>query len=460
MPLTQTTGTKQLSDGNTQGTILGQSASDVIGFYGLTAGVSQPSGAAQAALPRGTALGMVATNATSQSPGGVTAQSTNEVTMTLGVTTNAATGASFALLSTDFLVVNKPTQQAGIGIGGIRFSGATQVAVQFGNLSSATVTATAGEKYGIVAIRGLPFVTQTVTPASVGAATTTEQIFTVTGARVGDAIAVLPPSATTNIVVASARVVSANRVGVTYGNTSPSTATTPASGTYTFFSTGGIDAAANVIDVQKNIGALTGPTSTNTSAQSITMTGLATSDVIAGVNKPTAQAGLLVGPGFVSGANALGMNFTNVGATVTPTTFEVYGVTVWRPAPVAPSVNYSQTLTPAAVPPNTTTSQTFTVTGLVASSMVFVNKPSIQPGLGVLGARVSGTNVLEITYANFTAATMTPTAETYTIVNMQQAVPDVGDTWIHGINPAATADTVLSNAIRAALVNTNFIAGA
>lgn len=36
-----TSNVKQLSDGNSNGTILGQSSSDLIGFYGLATGVAQ-----------------------------------------------------------------------------------------------------------------------------------------------------------------------------------------------------------------------------------------------------------------------------------------------------------------------------------------------------------------------------------------------------------------------------------
>lgn len=36
---------RQLSDGNSQGTILGRDASDIIGFYGVTTPVGQPKGA-------------------------------------------------------------------------------------------------------------------------------------------------------------------------------------------------------------------------------------------------------------------------------------------------------------------------------------------------------------------------------------------------------------------------------
>lgn len=42
MPLSTSTSVRQLSDGNTVGTVLGQSASDPIGFFGLAAGVVQP----------------------------------------------------------------------------------------------------------------------------------------------------------------------------------------------------------------------------------------------------------------------------------------------------------------------------------------------------------------------------------------------------------------------------------
>lgn len=42
---TQSNAPRQLSDGNSQGTILGQSSSDKIGFYGIAAPVVQPSGA-------------------------------------------------------------------------------------------------------------------------------------------------------------------------------------------------------------------------------------------------------------------------------------------------------------------------------------------------------------------------------------------------------------------------------
>jgi hypothetical protein len=41
MPLSSSNAVRQLSDANSQGTILGQSATDLIGFYGVTTGVAR-----------------------------------------------------------------------------------------------------------------------------------------------------------------------------------------------------------------------------------------------------------------------------------------------------------------------------------------------------------------------------------------------------------------------------------
>lgn len=41
MALSSSNAVRQLSDANTQGTIFGQSSSDLIGFYGLATGVSK-----------------------------------------------------------------------------------------------------------------------------------------------------------------------------------------------------------------------------------------------------------------------------------------------------------------------------------------------------------------------------------------------------------------------------------
>ena len=71
----------------------------------------------------------------------------------------------------------------------------------------------------------------------------------------------------------------------------------------------------------------------NTSAeQTFTVPGLRSGDVIAGVSKPTAQAGLGIVGYRVSAANTLAITFVNAtGTPITPTASETYLITWARP---------------------------------------------------------------------------------------------------------------------------------
>lgn len=80
---------------------------------------------------------------------------------------------------------------------------------------------------------------------------------------------------------------------------------------------------------------------------------------------------------------------------------------------------YTSTLTPSSVAANTTAEQTFTINGLSTLDLVFINKPSLDAGIGVLGARVSAANTLAITYINATGSPATPTSEEYKIVSIR-----------------------------------------
>ena len=69
-----------------------------------------------------------------------------------------------------------------------------------------------------------------------------------------------------------------------------------------------------------------------TAEQTFTCTGLRTGDVIVGVNKPTAQAGLGLVGGRVSAANTVAITFSNnTGSTITPTASETYQIIWARP---------------------------------------------------------------------------------------------------------------------------------
>ena len=87
----------------------------------------------------------------------------------------------------------------------------------------------------------------------------------------------------------------------------------------------------------------------------------------------------------------------------------------------------SVTLSPAAASANTSAEQTFTVNGLQVGDHVVVSKPSAQAGLGIVGCRVSAANTLAITFGNFTAGSITPTAnETYLVLvsRPDRVIPD------------------------------------
>lgn len=463
MPVTTSSAVRQLSDNNTQGTVLGQSTTDSISFYGATP-IVQPSGAAQAALVRGTAGGSLGVNGTVQSPTLVANITTAEKSVNLawGPSGVTGTGGTWLIASGDVLYVNKPASQAGLGVGNVRVSAAGIAGVTFSNFTAATITPTASQTYGFVAIRGLPVLSPVLSPAAVPPNTIAEQVFTVAGVRVGELLQVMKPTSQAGLDIAGCRVVGPNQIGINFANVTAATITPTASETYTVLGLGGLDTVSNVIQAQMDIGGSpSGVTTATVLAQAVTLTGLAVSDAIVGVSKPTIQNGLGLTNAFVSAANSVGLTFVNpTGGTLTPTANEVYNVAIFRPAPVAPLVLYNQLLTPAAVAANTTAEQTFTVTGLVSGSMVWVNKPTATPQLGIAGVRVSATNTLAINYANVSAVTITPPAETYTIGNFQQPIPDVGTSWVFSVNPTLQQDSINTNATRSALVNLGLIAGA
>lgn len=79
------------------------------------------------------------------SPTSVSNASTIEQTFTV---TNLVLG--------DFVYVNKPTSQVGLGITNSRVSAAGVLAIQFMNVTAATITPTASEAYVVLVMRPQP----------------------------------------------------------------------------------------------------------------------------------------------------------------------------------------------------------------------------------------------------------------------------------------------------------------
>lgn len=461
MPYTTTSAVRQLSDGNFlnggPGTQLGQSAADGIGFFGATP-VPQPSGGGEAVNQTATE-GEVMTFASSQSPSAVITLTTAEQSITV----QSGTGATITPATGDVFIVNKPTAQAGIGVGNIRYSSAGVVGLTFANFSSGTLTPTASQVYGVVGLRGIGTLTAVLTPAAVVSNTTTEQIFTVPGVVAGQALVVNKPTTNGGLDIAGCRVAATNSVGITFVNVTGGTITPTAAETYSFAASSGVGADDNQVIVQAN--ATAGPASVgaaSTAEITITSSNVLATDVVTGVQKPTFQTGLLLGSGRVSGAGVLKIGFANPTAGVlTPTASEDYVVTLNRNATASPLVVYTQALSPASVAPNTTAEQTFVVTGVVAGSVVTVNKPTTQAGLGIMGARVSSANNIAITFVNATANTITPLAgEIYVIGNWQAPIDTtLGNAFIQAAESARQGSASLSNSMRTALVSLGLMAG-
>lgn len=432
---------------------------DSIGFYGQVA--PQTSGAAQAALATGQGGGVVVTYASTQSPTLVTTITTAEKSMTV----QSGTGAAIVPAVGDLFFINKPTSQAGIGVGNIRYSSAGVVGVTFSNFTAATLTPTASEIYGIVMIRGLPSLSATLSPAAVPANTIAEQQFNIVGIKAGSLIQVSKPTSQVGLDIMGMRAVENGVLGITFGNLTAATITPTAAEVYSILTIGNINAQDNTLVAQVNIGtALAAGVATITVAPiaAIPLGNLATTDIVIGVSKDTAQAGLGVAGWRVSSAGNLAIDFVNpTVATLTPTASHVYGVTIYRPSPTAPLLIYSVALNPVAVAADTTAEQTFTVTGLVAGSAVWVNKPSATFGIGLCGARVSAANTLALNFGNVTAASIDPPNETYIVGNFQMPIDTTtGNSWVQNVSPTQYQNKVLLSAIRTAMVGMGQMAGA
>ena len=464
MPLTTSSSVRQLSDGNAVGTVLGQSPADFLGFYGVATPIVQPSQANQGAISQGQAAGVAFQQGSSQSPVTVAPSTSAEQQLA----TLVAATCTIKTATTDLVAVNKPTAQAGLGVGNPHVTTANAVTVNYSNFTTASIAPTGSEVYGVATLRGWPTLTATLTPAAVSANSTVEQVFTVTGINAGDLVLVNKPTNQAGLDIVGYRAAGANQLGITFTNTTSSTTpiTPTAAESYLVSSiTGGVDAVSPDVIYGFNAANVVSVAGSTAAEQSLTgATGTAVTDVYVGISKPAAQAGLGIVGGRVSSANTLSLTFGNfTAATIVPTTTEVYMVTTKKPQPPAPLVIYKQALSPTTVAANTTAVQTFTVSGLLANGVCVVNKPAAQVGLGIAGVFCSAANTLSIVYSNSTTVSITPNqAETYIIGQFQVAGAGVTSTLTQAqpINPVIQKHSTNLNAVRNALVNLGVIAGA
>lgn len=291
---------------------------------------------------------------------------------------------------------------------------------------------TAGSEFATVA--NVTTYGNSITPSTVAANTAAEQAITVTGVLADDVVALVKPTTQAGLVVGTARVSAANTVQLTLGNVTAATITPTSTQVYATIAIGAALQTSAVLTPNS-------VASNTVSEQYFTVAGVSPGQQII-VNKPSAQAGLIITNVRASAANQVAIQFSNLtGAAITPTAAETYkfaSFSGFQPAPITDV--FTQTLTPVSVAANTSAEQTFTVAGLVANSKVLVSKPSVTTGLMLAGARISAANTLALNFANNTAAAITPPVEAYQIAYFTTQAGNTDATTT--VQPAAKGNSV------------------
>lgn len=439
---------RQLSDQNTQGTVLGASKTDLIGFFGDTNPIAQPG------IGPGNAFGTIFDTGVFTKYQVLNATSAVAATTTLEVT-STVTGIQAA----DVIALNNGnTIQAGIGVAGYRVSAANTIGINYSNISAGSLNPTQTAAYDVLAVSSNYTTTAVLSPTAVAATpgnTTWEQTFSVPGATVGSFPIVNKPTSQAGLGITNVRVVSAGQVAIQFVNNSSGAITPTANETYSFAFLPNLTPVDRTL-VYRYLLPATAVAASSAAQSTTTVTGILATDVAYGGQKGSAQAGLGIAGYAVTAANTVGTNFINVSSAVT-TTAEVDTVIVERLQAKGPFQMTSVTLTPVSVAATTTAEQTFTVPFLLnASTSVLVTKPSLTPGISIVNARVSAASTLAITYQNNNTSAVIPTSETYQIGYCPLQGP--GATTLatsQSVSQAFSGQTLSVQDIRAILLNLN-----
>lgn len=410
---------EQIDKNSPEGAIFGQTSTAKIGFYGA---IPQPLRGMPALGPvQAMGTGQICTFGTVLSPVSVAINTVAEQSLTV-------TG----VLATDFIfAVNKVTNQAGLGIVNVRVSAANTLSVAFMNDTGTIITPTATQNYNIVAVRGINPNTVALSPASVAAASSVEQVFNVAPVTaVGTPIILNGQFVGANITTAGTYAVppsveiadslnSATNPIVEQGGLTP-----PAGmGGRGAVGTAILNASGGVIGV--NVSNPGSGYSAATATISFYGGAYIQPGMVVQVSKPTTQAGLGIGGCRVVDVNRIGITFVNpTAAAITPTAAESYSIMALPALPaIANIINVGVAATSVALVASiTTTEQSITVNGLLATDYVVgATKPTTQAGLGLLNGRCAA-NAYLVTYLNTTQGNLTPTTtEVYGVGVLRQA---------------------------------------
>lgn len=227
-----------------------------------------------------------------------------------------------------FPIINKPTQQNGLGISNVRVVAAGQVAVTFLNNSSGAITPTAAETYGFAFLPTLQPVNSlqykmSWATSSIAATTTTDVSTTITGLLANDVIAgASKPSYQAGIGVVGYRVSAANTAYLTYVSQSSGAITT----TYEAYGVTVMRLAPKAPFVVSTATLTPVSVAATTSAeQTFTVPFLNASTSVL-VSKPSYTAGIHVVGARVSAASTLALTFQNNNTSAVVPPAEVYTI--------------------------------------------------------------------------------------------------------------------------------------
>jgi hypothetical protein len=403
---------RNLSDGNPDGTILGQSTSDKIGFFGSDP-VALPSGGTQQQVLPATS-GHVITFAAN---GGALSQTGANTAANQVIT---ATG----MLSTDFIVgVCRPNaHQANLGVGAAYLAAANGADTQF-LTSNGAVTTTANQAYSVTALRGFNVVTANLVPSAVVTKTASEQIFTIGSAN----------AAVTAHVNTAGQIdyYSVSNQGNGQLAVPPTIDITPdAANGY-----GGVGATAKAVVAN---GYLVGviPTgfgsgyanyANGNAALSVAITGgpVVVPGQVVVVSKAAYQANLVIGACRVVDVNKIAIPYGVVGAAnITPTANEAYKILAISPmASVSPIIKIAANIANfGSVTANQTNKLDATVVGISASDMLVSVNPQVATANSVISQGwCSAANTIEIIYSSSGNLTVAPANGVF-LFNVLQSV--------------------------------------
>jgi hypothetical protein len=428
MANSNTSQVRQLSDGNPDGTLIGRSTSDPIGFYGNppVPQRTNPRQALLAPLPGGQIITW------SANCGTITATGAN------GCANTTITNTGLAVAATDFVVAISSSNgttgwsasQANLAVSPSIIPTTDTVDVMFAGCN-ATVTPTPNIPVTFTALRGFPVVSANVgtTWANANVARTSyEQVINIAGANAGgnavlnanggvDYISVsnqgngqywLPPDVTilpdtANGFVSGYGATAKCTVSNGYVN---SIIVTAKGNSYSNYANGA--AAVKVI--------LTGGPNVSPG-------------MLVGVQKPTHQTNFFVAGARVLGNNQIGVTYAVMSAAnVTPTANEVWKFCAFgQIPPTVPIIRVQANLANfGSVTANQTNKMDVTVTGLVPTDTLLAVNPQVATANSMLlQSWVSAANTAEIIYASSGNLTVAPANGIFQIDVLQsnQAVP-------------------------------------